>query len=400
MTKILLIGAPITGNFGGPSILLTVKKILDEYFPDSEYTFLSSAKNDKIYEKEYGMKIINYSCKPKKAILNIVGAFLKRRKIDISKIRNPILEEFYSADIIIDIWGIIFADSLSSQPINHFFNASHLLIGKIFRKPVIKYTADIGPFNKRLTKIIAKFYLKRLDLIIVRNEETRKNLLGIGIKTAIQECPDTAFLLEGNKNKKIIETLVKELVGLSVSHVASKKGKDRDYISKIANLADYIIEKYDSEIVLIPNEIFDNIYDDLDVAKDIMSLIKNKKAIHLVEKELNAKDLKATIGQCDLFVGCRYHSVVASLSMGIPTITIGWHHKYNEIMSLVNQEKYVIDIEKLEIEDIQKSFNDLRDNKTEIKKEIASKIPSIKEKISKGGKRTKDIFENLKIKPN
>ena len=77
-------------------------------------------------------------------------------------------------------------------------------------------------------------------MIIARNEKTQKNILDIGIKTPIQVCPDTAFLLEVDKRKKI-DDIGKNVVGISVSHVAEKKCNDGEFVNKIAQLADYIM---------------------------------------------------------------------------------------------------------------------------------------------------------------
>jgi colanic acid/amylovoran biosynthesis protein len=43
------------------------------------------------------------------------------------------------------------------------------------------------------------------------------------------------------------------------------------------------------------------------------------------------RHLKAVIGAADLVVGSRFHAVVGSLSQGVPTITLGWAHKYDHL---------------------------------------------------------------------
>ncbi len=39
-----------------------------------------------------------------------------------------------------------------------------------------------------------------------------------------------------------------------------------------------------------------------------------------------------------------YHSIIASLSMNVPTkLTFSWHEKYKDIMRMYDMEKYVYD---------------------------------------------------------
>ena len=42
--------------------------------------------------------------------------------------------------------------------------------------------------------------------------------------------------------------------------------------------------------------------------------------------------LKAALGQASLVVASRFHAVVGALSQGVPTVSLGWSHKYAELL--------------------------------------------------------------------
>ena len=41
--------------------------------------------------------------------------------------------------------------------------------------------------------------------------------------------------------------------------------------------------------------------------------------------------LKAFIAQAKFLVGSRFHSIVAALSSGVPAVSLGWAHKYEQL---------------------------------------------------------------------
>lgn len=119
-------------------------------------------------------------------------------------------------------------------------------------------------------------------------------------------------------------------------------------------------------------------YDDRFVARMIYVKAKNKHRIQLVENEYDPRELKALTQIFDLFIGCRFHSMVASASMCVPTITIGWSHKYLETMEPLGQAKYVCDYRDLSLSRLIDLVNDALYRREEIKKELAAKLKEVK----------------------
>ena len=81
--------------------------------------------------------------------------------------------------------------------------------------------------------------------------------------------------------------------------------------------------------------IHDDTGGDLDLIKksDVLSRCK-------IIQISDAQALKREISNYQFVVGSRYHGLVAALSQNIPVISLGWSHKYAELMKSYNIEEF------------------------------------------------------------
>ena len=99
----------------------------------------------------------------------------------------------YQADFLIDIWGIMFTDTLrSSSLIPKLREGFRLLLGSLYNIPFIKYTSAMGPFQAKWNRIFAKYYLNKfVHAIFARDYVTEKYLKFLGITAPVFVTPDT-----------------------------------------------------------------------------------------------------------------------------------------------------------------------------------------------------------------
>lgn len=388
MMNILLIGAPLSSNFGGPSLFISVLSVFDNIFNEKKYTFVTTLKEDMKFADESGLSIV--LAVPVKNL--ILSALIKKYlKADIgSQQVRCLIKNYLNADIVIDIWGIGFSDSLNKNTFrSSLFSGGRFLVGKLFGKPVIKYTSDLGPFESFWNRYFSRFYFNRtVDLILARNEITKKRLLDIGVKTPIKVCPDTAFILKP-QDSPFAEKLSKErqlrpLIGLSVSHMAARQsGNPEEYVEKMAMLADYAISKTDARIYFVPNELStDQLRDDVHFSHLVIDKMKKNESGEIIPVEkYTAQQIKGIIGQFDIVVASRYHTIVACLSQAIPVLAVGWHTKYDEIMKLFGIENYVCDVKSNTLEELKIYFDEIWNSRDTIVMKIKNKINSVERNI-------------------
>lgn len=415
MKRILFVGgSPLSGNMGVPTLLLSTCRVIKENFPNSEFTVLSLLPDkDSSVAFRYGVTIIDGSFK--KFLIGffklIIYKILKKIGINMtSLINDPILNEYFRSDIVIDILGISFTDFFPS--ISSYLQQSvWLLTGIYMGKPVIKYTQEMGPFENKINRLLARYCLNKLNFIMARSPLTKRYLTEIGIKIPIYVHPDTSFILEPAPKNMIDRILIKEgindrpLVGIIASKQIDKRlsikynlglDKDNEYITILSKLSDYLVESYKVNVIYIPNEISSKCdsYDDIYVLKKIYSNIKNKKNVHLIQNEYDAQEIKGLIKECDLVITSRYHSTTASLSLAVPCLVIGWGFKYQQVMDLMGQKEYLCNYETLTFDDVKSKLDRLWNNREQIVSELRIKNSSIYNQVFEGGKHVKDILKN------
>ncbi|MBN1542349.1 polysaccharide pyruvyl transferase family protein [candidate division KSB1 bacterium] len=387
--KIACFGARLANNLGGPSLLVASKQALEAFLPNPEFTLIVRAKEyaeDSLLAHQYGVRLAAFPLS-----IWLLPAVVLRRctgfRIGPESVQNLIrvLEE---ADAVIDIWGILFADSLGlNMAIVRLTDGFHFLAAKLLGKPVVKYTADIGPFKKFWNRFFARFYLQHaLDLILARDERTASDIRKLGVRTPIVVTADTAFLLEtesGEISMRLAERRKGQpIIGLSVSYQIRKREKTPgSYIAMMSRLVAYMQKNINAYVVILPNEISSGVNDDRSIAKEIRIQSGIKDCEVIAAEGLRAQQLKGIIQQCDLIVAARYHTVVAALSHGIPTLVIGWHHKYTGVLGLFEQEEWLCSIKDLKESELLEKFDALWAGREAQAEKIRRRIEPVKQNV-------------------
>ena len=90
------------------------------------------------------------------------------------------------------------------------------------------------------------------------------------------------------------------------------------------------------------------------------------------------------------------HATVASTSMLVPTVGIAYSHKMHGIIGkMLGQEKYILDVQDLNYEDLKSKVYDAWQNREEIRAELAQRIPQVKEQALLSGELVKELVDFL-----
>lgn len=423
MTKILFTNTNCSWNKGSASQLISASKILKRFVSDADFTLLSHRfELDSNKCRVHNIKVVGFGVRrPHREFLRYymlwyifslsrcaLWAILHKIGLNANSLTNTeVLREYAEADVVIDLSGDSFSDSKGGHSIR---NSLNILMGILLGKPIVFYSQSIGPF-KSLTIALAKLCLNRADLIIVREDVTKKYLETIGVKRPpIHLTADTAFFLETAPPERVGSILLQEgiskdnepLVGISTSGTIARvcelhsSGHDTKYVTLMAKAIDYSIEKLNAKVILVPHVFLESSYDDRFVAKRILQFVKNKEAARLIANEYTPEELRGVIGKCDLFIGARMHANISAISMHVPTIAIAWSHKYYGIMRTLGQEKYVCDIRTMTFDELASKMDDAWSNREEITKTLINKASLQRELALSCGELVKNLLISVK----
>lgn len=290
----------------------------------------------------------------------ILYKFSKRNRF----LEKGIFKYYKNCDLVLDLNG----DSYSSIYKKATYRAClKILIAHALKKEIVFLPQSFGPFETTFSKMFFKYTLKRVNKIFYRERYTKKLLEDLKIENCYFFY-DSAFYLnheESEKNRKKIKQNDKRTVGVCLSESISDYSRKSSDYQKYINIFHNFISEFDKSFnfILIPH-----VYQDWKAGKDdrlIHRKLKksleenNRIAIDSIEEDLNPRELKWLISQCDFFIGSRMHSNIAALSMDTPCIAISYSHKYKGIMEIFSMGKYVIEFCDLEFQTLNSKFQQL-----------------------------------------
>ena len=403
MTKIFIVnGARSFMSIGVNAMTICSMETLNKFVPDAEFTIISVYPeiDHKIYDGyNFNLRIVECGSSKLKTIFTL-------------------LREYIKTDVIIGVYGDGFSDNSGiTTCVSFSFN---ILASTFLGKPTVIYPSSMGPFKKRLVVPLIRFAFNRTKSITAREEITRTYLQEIGVnKPPIYLTADSAFILRPAPYERIQGIFSKEgidkdntLIGINISQLVNNKSKNLDtkcnYTELMAQIADYLVDSFDVNVVFVPHEIFpkeiekamfetkDIGGDDRQAIKETFEKVKNKNRIISIANEYSASELKGIIGQCDMFIGARMHSNIAAISLCIPTIGISYSHKASGILKMVGLEKYVCDFRATNFDELKSKIDDMWSNREKIKENMAPKVKELNESVWFNGKLVKDLLDSKK----
>ena len=392
--KFTIVGSALAGNKGAAAMLESSIQTLSKKYPDAKFVLLSVYPDeDKKLNMYNNLEIlpasvlkIGFILNPLALIYKIIPPF---RKLILSK--SPQLRAIKESDVLLDQGGITFTDG---REVFLLYNVASILPAIFLGTKVIKCAQALGPFNNPINRFVSKAILPHIKLIIARGKKTNDYLQELGLKN-VSLGTDYAFSLDitaddEKKAKKIYSKINKKLnlknkliVGLSPSAVVKKKcdKKGIDYTSLMALFIDDLIKK-NYAVILIPHSVReDNTKlhnNDLPLSCEIYERVKNKDSCAFIDQQVNSQVLRYIIGQTDLFVACRFHAMISSLSMGVPTLVLGWSHKYMEILEIFGVKEFGIDSSNINRQVLSDNFDNLARQQKTISKTLRKNLPAVK----------------------
>lgn len=231
--------------------------------------------------------------------------------------------------------------------------------------------------------------MKSYDYISARESLTYELLKKAGLKS-IGLSPDSAFTLPKEEVQLPSNFIENNTVGINVSPlVMEREQEDNVLLDNYRNLIDYILNKTDYAVALIPHVIWSG-NDDRSILNKLYDEFKKSERIVVIQ-DCNCMQLKGYIAKCRFFVGARTHATIAAYSTEVPTLVVGYSIKSRGIAKDIfgREENYVIPIEQIKEENkLTQAFIWLQENENHIREHLKKRMPqyikdaeNVKEKI-------------------
>ena len=106
---------------------------------------------------------------------------------------------------------------------------------------------------------------------------------------------------------------------------------------------------------------------------------------------MNSQALRYLISQCHVFVASRFHAMVSSLATVVPTLVIGWSHKYREVLDMFGQADLAVAHQDCTEARFRDMLTGLLDQREQVAGEIARALPAVRAKALEQVKVIEDV---------
>jgi polysaccharide pyruvyl transferase WcaK-like protein len=230
---------------------------------------------------------------------------------------------------------------------------------------------------------LAKIAFHNVDLILIREESSLAILEDLGVKTPKIVTTDVAINFTSSIDN-ISRDHIKPTIGVAggVYFNALKEKEIRRYVVAHAKALDYMIEKYDLNVVFLPHDVTGFKNDDYDICMNILYEMRYKqKAKTNVFK--NVHDYKRFLVQLDILVSSKMHPAVLAASSNVPFMYVVYDHKQTGFAKQVGLLDYCIDITAISSENLRRGMEKLWNSRKDIQIILEKSIPELKRDMKK-----------------
>lgn len=239
-------------------------------------------------------------------------------------------------------------------------------------KKLIHLSLTIGPVFNKPTIYLAKNILNKSHAIFVRDQKSFNILKDWHCSASFQfNSYDIALLqsLNADKTQSLLQEfgIQKNFVGVSCIYWLFRKvsgpTRQNGYEWAIAECLDYIIKKYNYQIVFTPTVVGVGSYDDVVIGEHIFQKMKYKKNVVLIDRILSPVEMAFLFSQCKFSIVTRMHAAILCSGAGNrPIIAISYLYKLREYMRNILCEEYCVDIDYVNAEILTALIDKLIDN--------------------------------------
>ena len=302
--------------------------------------------------------------------------------------KDDVFEELRKLDLFILGGGGILFDGLVEDMLRDVNWARELGI------PVMVYAISVGPLKTPESKQLVVTALSKVDKITVRENEAKRILHDLGLEQEIEVTADPGLLLKPQSFTK--EMLKMEginpdspLVGFSLREPgpAAPDLNIEQYHGILANAADFMVERFDAQILFVPMEVGDN--KDPQHSHAVISKMVNAQRASVLKGEYSSAAVLGLMKHMSFVVGMRLHFLIFAGIQKVPFVPLPYATKVVGLLS--DLEMPMPPITALNVGKLCAFLDRSWDLRERIRKKLEVKVPPLQERA----KRTNQILCEL-----
>lgn len=244
--------------------------------------------------------------------------------------RREMIPQIEALDLLILGGGGILYDRDAEEYLREVTIANELDV------PVVLYAISAGPLEAQGSRraVQAALNVTPPPIITVRDRLGYRLLEDVGVTGEIHLTADPALLLEPAELS--VEALRSEgvdldrhLVGFSVREPgpAAPDIRPDDYYALLANAADFVVERYDAEVLFVPMELVD-----VQHSHAVVAHMRNAERAEVLRRRYTPRQILDLMGRLELAVGMRLHFLIFAALQCTPFAALPYASKVSGLL--------------------------------------------------------------------
>ena len=320
----------------------------------------------------------------------LVHPFLRRIFLPLygEKVRRAMAEFRDAEACFVKGGGFLHAHGGFADTYKIYYFLYHIRLAQSFGKNVYIMPNSFGPFKSPLVPRMIWKTLHKCKAVMSR-ESVSQAMLQRECGVASECFSDLAFHLTADEAFDAKEYLIKSGVPITDSTCVAITVRPYRFPGEndgVQKYEDYKTAMKEFIVWLNGNGYFpvlvEHVFSDMDHENDMICIEEVRAAVPdnckcgvLSARELTCRQMKCVYGTFDYTVGTRFHSVIFSLSSGVPSIAVTYGGNKGEgIMKDLELSQYAIPMECISVAQLIDAFSDLCRNRTAVTAHLKKKM--------------------------
>lgn len=403
--KIFIVNVHSSRNAGDLALLQTTIDLLRESFKDASFWVSSNFTDeeailslaDRVIPSPWKLAGGGTNRKTRYLVMNLLVNWLAaicgiyRWKNWPGKNWRPLFDAYRDADMVVAVSGNqFFSSGRYGWPLLAI--AISIQLAGVFKKPVYIMPQSIGPLHSRWEKALLRKSYSIARKIYIRDFQSLHLAKEVKLPAfRVQYVPDPAFTLDAAEMPDIRPILERHgyhsgrrcigaTVIASMPSYLDPQQISNYYAAVAAALSDLAIQN-DLDVFFFYQVIGPSSQEDDRIATSevVRQMNLAPERIHVVDEILRPDQLKACYGCMDLFLASRLHSGIFSLSMGVPTVFVGYLSKTRGVLEALDINNCFLELNNLTRDRLFSMLENAWIERETLRTDIVSKMDGIVE---------------------
>ena len=309
--KVLLSGYYGFDNAGDEAVLYAIVQALREVKSDVEITVLSN--------------------QPEKTSSQLGVCAVDRWS------KSGLIKAVKKCDVFVSGGGSLLQDVTSKNGILYYLGL--IKLAQVLKKKVMIYAQGIGPVNNSRNRKLIRKILNKVDVITVRDLDSRMELIQMGVYREIMVCSDPVLgipvdAISVDEGKALLTQNGLQDWTKPILMVAARNWHEKENLfNEIAICCDNAV-KNDWQIVFVPF----HYPEDVETGKEIALRMQSTSAVTVLDDNYTPQQTMAILKNANMILGMRLHSLIMGAALLKPMIALSYDPKVESFMQLLRQK--------------------------------------------------------------